>query len=376
MAKQDYYKTLGIEKSASLSEIKKAYRNLVNIYHPDKNTKKSAAEQKQAEAKFKEIQEAYEVLSDDSKRNQYDKYGHAAFNQQFSGGGHGFSGFDFDFGDIFSSFTSSFGFGNSRSEKYSRPLKGENFQAKIYISFIESILGKELTQKLTKYSQCDNCNGSGANSDSDIVTCRNCQGQGMQTETLNIPGFGRVQNKTTCSVCSGSGKTIARSCKKCRGKTIIETKEEVTVKIPAGIYDGMFIRLAGFGGPGRNGGPSGDLHLEINVREHKHFTRSGNDIHIKMPVSIIDILNENVVDVPSPTGIKKVQLYDYYKSGQIVSVLRAGAPDPKNSKIIGDLKVHLVFYIPEFNLKQKAELNQVFSQINDKKKTKWLKDFQ
>ncbi|MXR44470.1 DnaJ C-terminal domain-containing protein [Mesomycoplasma hyopneumoniae] len=374
MAKQDFYKILGVEKSASLTEIKKAYRNLVNIYHPDKNTKKSAEEQKQAEAKFKEIQEAYEILSDETKRKQYDKFGHAAFDQQFGGGSSGFSGFDF--GDIFSSFTSGFGFGGSQEQKYSRPLKGENFQAKIYISFIESILGKEISQKLTKYDQCDNCKGSGANSSSDITTCYNCQGRGMQTEVLNIPGFGRVQNKTTCSVCLGSGKNITKNCKKCRGKTIVETKEEVTIKIPAGIQDGMFIRVAGFGGPGHKGGPSGDLHLEINVRQHKHFTRSGNDIHVNMPVSIIDIINQNTVEVPSPTGLKKVKLYDYYKSGQIVNVLRAGAPDPKNPRIIGDLKVHLIFYIPEFSSRQKDDLNQVFAQINDKTKAKWLKEFQ
>lgn len=373
MAKQDYYKVLGIGKSASLSEIKKAYRNLVNIYHPDKNTKKSPEEQKQAETKFKEIQEAYEILSDDSKRNQYDKYGHAAFDQQMGGGG-GFSGFDFS--DIFSSFTSGFGFGSSRSERYNRPLKGENFQAKIYITFIESILGKEISQKLTKYSQCDHCKGSGANSEADIKTCHNCHGYGMQTETISIPGLGKIQNKSTCSVCSGSGKTVAKSCKKCRGKTIIETKEEVTIKIPAGIHDGMFIRLAGFGGAGHKGGPSGDLHLEVNVREHKHFTRSGNDIHIKMPVSIIDIINENIVDVPSPTGMKKLQLYSHYKSGQIVNVSRAGSPDPKNPRVVGDLRVQLMFYIPELNQKQKTELNQVFEQITDKTKAKWLKEFQ
>ncbi|WP_404924503.1 J domain-containing protein [Mesomycoplasma hyopneumoniae] len=159
-------------------------------------------------------------------------------------------------------------------------------------------------------------------------------------------------------------------------KNEVETKEEVTIKIPAGIQDGMFIRVAGFGGPGHKGGPSGDLHLEINVRQHKHFTRSGNDIHVNMPVSIIDIINQNTVEVPSPTGLKKVKLYDYYKSGQIVNVLRAGAPDPKNPRIIGDLKVHLIFYIPEFSSRQKDDLNQVFAQINDKTKAKWLKEFQ
>lgn len=376
MAKQDYYKTLGIDKNATLSDIKKAYRNLVNIYHPDKNTKKSAEEQKQAEEKFKEIQEAYEILSDDSKRSQYDRYGHSAFDQQSGGGG--FSGFSgFDFADIFSSFTSGFGFGSSRrSQKYSGPLRGENLTARIYISFIESILGTKVSQKLTKYSQCDQCKGSGANSDSDIKTCSNCHGQGVQNEIINIPGFGRMQNQTTCSVCSGSGKTVTKSCKKCRGKTIIETKEEIEISIPAGIRDGMFIRVAGFGGPGHKGGPSGDLNIEINVRAHKYFSRSGNDIHVEMPVSIIDIINENKVEVPSPTGMKSLQLYSHYKSGQTVILARAGAPDPQNQRIIGDLRVKLVFYVPEFNSRQKNELNQVFSQIKDKVKAKWLKEFQ
>ncbi|WP_404912160.1 DnaJ C-terminal domain-containing protein [Mesomycoplasma hyopneumoniae] len=374
MAKQDFYKILGVEKSASLTEIKKAYRNLVNIYHPDKNTKKSAEEQKQAEAKFKEIQEAYEILSDETKRKQYDKFGHAAFDQQFGGGSSGFSGFDF--GDIFSSFTSGFGFGGSQEQKYSRPLKGENFQAKIYISFIESILGKEISQKLTKYDQCDNCKGSGANSSSDITTCYNCQGRGMQTGSLKYPGIWSGSKQNNLFSLFRFWEKHYKKLQKVPWKNEVETKEEVTIKIPAGIQDGMFIRVAGFGGPGHKGGPSGDLHLEINVRQHKHFTRSGNDIHVNMPVSIIDIINQNTVEVPSPTGLKKVKLYDYYKSGQIVNVLRAGAPDPKNPRIIGDLKVHLIFYIPEFSSRQKDDLNQVFAQINDKTKAKWLKEFQ
>ncbi|MBG0730629.1 DnaJ C-terminal domain-containing protein [Mycoplasma sp. 'Moose RK'] len=374
MAKKDFYQVLGITKSATLAEIKKAYRSLVNIYHPDRNTQKTPAEQKAAEEKFKEIQEAYEVLSDENKRNQYDNFGHQAFDQQ---AGNGFSGFDF--ADIFSTFTSgfgsNFGFRSSRSERQNRPQKGDDLQGSIYINFIDSILGKEISQKLTKYSQCDSCNGSGANSDADIKVCQNCQGSGMQIETISIPGFGRVQNQGTCRSCSGVGKIVTKNCKKCRGKQIIETKKEITIEIPAGIRDGMFVRVVGYGGPGHKGGPSGDLHLEIKVHDHKHFTRAGNDIHINLPVSVIDIINENTVDVPSPTGMKKIRLYSHYKSGQIITVTNAGSPNPTNSKIVGDLKVHLIFYVPEFNQRQKSELNQVFSQINDKEKSKWLKDF-
>ncbi|AHH45510.1 J domain-containing protein [Mesomycoplasma bovoculi] len=371
MSKRDYYQVLGVSKTADISEIKKAYRVLVNKYHPDKNNDKSESEKKVVEQQFKEVQEAYEILSDSEKRSQYDQYGHQAFEQGFGQGySQGFGGFS----DIFSDIFSGFGFGSSRSRQ-NYPTQGDDLSASIKIDFVDSILGTSFSQKFNKYEKCGHCDGTGADSPNDIQVCGQCAGSGSVVENVSIPGFGRVQNKSVCRRCSGRGKVIAHKCRTCSGQTFVKTIKEMNIEIPAGIKDGTKIRLSGFGEPGSNGGENGDLYILIRVKEHKYYTRANNDIHINLPVSVIDVISENVVEVPSPTGMKNLKLRDSSRSGDILTITGAGAPDPRNPRIVGDLKVHLAFYVPEFNNKQKAKLQEIFSEVNDKVKSKWLKDF-
>ncbi|WP_434336843.1 molecular chaperone DnaJ [Mesomycoplasma conjunctivae] len=374
MTKKDYYEVLCISRSADTSEIKKAYRTLANKWHPDKHSQKTEAEKKEAEEKFKEVLEAYEVLSDENKKSQYDTYGHAAFEQGGMGGAQGFSGFS-GFGDIFSDLFEGFGFGGRSSRNSNQAQRGQDLIRSINISFEDSILGTKTKINLDKYNNCSHCNGSGANSSQDIHVCSTCNGKGQVIELTRVPGFGQIQNTTTCRKCAGSGKIISKKCKQCLGSTYTKINETITINIPAGIRDGMQIRMSGYGGPGKNRGSNGDLLLEINVLSHKHYTRAGSDIHINLPVSIVDIINENYVDVPAPIGMQQIRLRQHYKSGDVITVKNAGAPIKPNSSSKGDLKVHLVFYIPDFSTKQKHKLNEVFDELKDKTKDKWLKDF-
>lgn len=372
MSKRDYYEVLGISKGANEAEIKKAYRTLAMKYHPDRN------KEKDAEAKFKEVNEAYEVLSDKDKRAKYDQFGNSAFdpNSGFGAGGfsQGFGGFSDFFSDMFSDFGSGFGFGNS-SKRNNRPVKGSDYQASISISFIESILGKTIKQDLEKYETCSACDGLGAESKNDLQECSNCHGSGVVEEYVSLGGFGKIKSTNVCSRCSGQGKIITKKCSKCKGQKIIKTIKNVDIHIPAGIRNGDNMTLSGFGGPGQNKGPSGDLYLKINVMNHKHYTRAGNDIHLTLPVSVADIIQENSVEVPTPYGMENISLKNNYKSGDVVTIYRKGAKDPRNKNIIGDFKVHLELYVPDLSKNEKKELSEIFKSVKDKTKSKWLKDF-
>lgn len=301
MSKRDYYEVLGVSKTADAQEIKRAYRKLAMQYHPDRNKEAGAEE------KFKEINEANEVLSDENKRRKYDQYGHAAF-EQGGGNSQGFGGFNFEgfegfggFEDIFSQF---FG-GGARGN---HPRQGQDYYSEIVISFEESVYGKKLTEKLEKYE---------------------------------------------------GGKTV---------------KKETEISIPAGIQDGQSIALRGFGGQGVNGGPNGDLYIKVRVRPHKHFVREGNDVHLEMPISIIDIINENTIFVPTPYGNEEIKLKDSYSSNDVIRVNGKGFVSLRSGQY-GDLIIHLNIYVPQFSHKDKEKLNKVFEDIKDKTHEKWLKDF-
>lgn len=303
MAKRDYYEVLGVSKTASAQEIKKAYRKLSKKYHPDINKESGADE------KFKEITEAYEILSDDNKKAQYDQFGHAAFEQGSGGfgGSGGFSGFggfngfggDFDdLGDIFSSF---FGGGSNRRRNPNAPRQGEDLLHRIHITFQESVFGTKKTIKLRKDEKCDYCNGTGAKDPSSVSTCTRCHGSGQESVVQDTP-FGRVQTQRTCSDCNGSGKIIKDKCPHCFGKGYNNQEVTYEVEIPAGISEGQRVRLPQKGGPGINGGPAGDLFIEVSVSEDKYFHREGDDIYTELELSPAQAALGTKIDVRTLTG--------------------------------------------------------------------------
>jgi molecular chaperone DnaJ len=296
MNKRDYYEVLGITKSADAKEIKKAFRRLAMQYHPDRSKASDA------EDKFKEINEAYEVLSNPEKRSVYDQYGHEGLNTNGAPGGFGgFQGFG-GFGDIFSDL-----FGGNNRGRSNGPMQGRDYQSEISINFLNSILGISIVRNLPKYEVCNTCHGTKAQSSSDIIRCDKCNGSGQVTRIMSTP-FGKIQQKSLCSKCEGKGSYIKHKCKTCSGEGIVVTKKEVEIEIPAGINQGQIIVVEGFGGPGTNGGRNGDLHLVIDVIPHNHFTRDENNIHLKLPVSIKDVIIGATINVPTPYGDKQIKI--------------------------------------------------------------------
>ena len=297
MAKRDYYEVLGISKNADVSEIKKAYRKQAKKYHPDAN------DSADAEEKFKEIQEAYEILSDPQKKATYDQFGHAAFDQ--NSGAQGFGG-DFNFGgcddlsDIFGSFFGG-GFGSNSRTRRSTPAQGNDRFYSLTIDFMEAALGCEKEIQLNFDEECDHCHGSGAEYPSDITTCPKCQGTGIINEQIRSP-FGTMVQQKVCPDCGGTGKIIKEKCHKCHGSGYINKKIKVDLKIPAGINTGQQLRVAGKGERGVNGGPYGDLYVEINIRPHAYFKRDGNDVYVEIPLSFSDVALGTKVDVPTIHG--------------------------------------------------------------------------
>lgn len=301
MAKRDYYEVLGLSKGASAAEIKKAYRKLSKQYHPDINKEEGAEE------KFKEITEAYEVLSDDNKKAQYDQFGHAAFGNGgqggfggaggFGGGFQGFSGGFDDLGDIFSSF---FGGGGGRRNP-NAPRQGEDLLHRMHISFEESVFGTKKTIKLRKDVECDHCHGTGAKDSSSVTTCQRCHGTGQESVIQDTP-FGRMQSQRTCSECQGRGKIIKDKCAHCFGKGYNNREVEYEVEIPAGISSGQRVRLQGKGGAGENGGLAGDLFIEVSVPEDSYFHREDDDIYTKLTLSPAQAALGTKIDVRTLTG--------------------------------------------------------------------------
>jgi len=294
MDKRDYYEVLGVGKSANDDEIKKAYRTLAKKFHPDVSTEKNA------EAKFKEIQEAYEVLSDSEKRTQYDRFGHQTNNMGGGGPGAGFGGFEnFDFGDIFSAF---FGGGaRSQDQGRARPRKGADIQRRMTIAFEEAIFGKKEKIKVPTYDECGTCHGTGARSASDIHTCSRCKGSGsviMETQTL----LGRTQTRAACPTCHGTGKEITNKCPTCAGEGVVKVNKEVEIKVPEGIETGQQIRLEGFGNKGASGGPNGDLYIVFEVKPSDIFTREGDDILVTVPISFAQAALGAEIEVPTVYG--------------------------------------------------------------------------
>lgn len=356
MAKQDYYETLGVKKSATKDEIKSAYRRLAKKYHPDN---KETGD----EARFKQIQEAYDILYDDQKRATYDQFGHAAFEQAgtnpganpFQGGG--FSGFDFggggvDLNDIFSSF---FGGGTRRTQRTSTgPQRGQDAIMRVKIDFMDAVNGRDITLSLNVEETCASCGGSGARSASDIHTCPQCHGAGyvkVQRRSL----FGVMESQEVCPNCAGSGKVISDKCPNCSGKGYVKKKVDINVHIPAGINSGQQIRVQGRGERGRNGGPNGDLYVEIIIKPHATFNRQGNDIHIEIPLDFVDACLGTKIDVPTVYGETTLTIPAGTQPGQILRMKGQGIKDLRTGRP-GDQYVHLSIKTPTSLSKEQKDL--------------------
>jgi molecular chaperone DnaJ len=316
MSKRDYYEVLGVSKSATKDEIKKAYRKLSKKYHPDINKEPDAAE------KFKEIKEAYEVLSDDQKKAHYDQFGHTDPNQGFGGfgGGADFGG-GFGFEDIFSSI-----FGGGRRRDPNAPRQGADLQYTMTLSFEDAVFGKETTIEIPREETCDTCHGSGAKPGSKVDTCSHCHGTGQMSVEQNTP-FGRIVNRRTCHYCNGTGKIIREKCGTCHGTGRVTKNKKINVKIPAGVDDGQQLRVAGQGEPGFNGGPPGDLYVVFHVRSHEFFERDGDDVYCEMPLTFAQAALGDEIEVPTLHGRVKLKIPAGTQTGTKFRLKGKGIPN-------------------------------------------------
>lgn len=365
--KRDYYEVLGVSKTASQDEIKSAWRKLAKTYHPDN---KETGD----EAKFKEAQEAYDVLKDDQKRAAYDQFGHAAFDQGGAGGPGGFNGGfnggfaggfeDVDLGDIFSSI---FGGGGRRRQTRTGPQRGNDSVMRVKISFMDAINGKQIKLNVTYDQPCPTCNGTGAKSPNDVETCSRCHGTGTvrgRQQSL----FGTVETQTVCPDCGGTGKKIKTPCPDCGGKGYKKVKTEIEVNIPAGINSGQQIRIPGKGERGQNGGQNGDLYLEVIVEPHQYFKRDGNDIHIDTSISMVDAALGVTLTVPTVYGDIEVKVPEGTQPGAILKVRGKGVKDLR-SGIQGDQYIHLDVKTPTKLSKEQKELLQKFAGLQPKEES-------
>ena len=350
--KRDYYDVLGVGKSADATEIKKAYRKLAMKYHPDKNQG-----DKEAEEKFKEINEAYEVLSDETKRRNYDQFGHDGVNGQGFGGagGQGFGGFDDIFGDIFGDMFGG-GFGGGRQRRRG-PERGADIRQRVSISFEEAAFGKKVQVKINRSEECDECHGSGAKAGTSKKTCPTCNGSG-QVQSVQRTPFGNIASTRTCSTCNGEGEVIESPCTKCHGKGSIRKTKTIEVDIPAGIDEGQMIKLSGQGELGTRGGPRGDLYIEVNVKSHQLFTREGYDVYLEMPITFAQATLGDKIQVPTLDGKVEYEIPEGTQTGTVFRLKGKGIPKLR-SNARGEQYVKVTVEIPKkLNDKQKELVRQ------------------
>ena len=361
--KRDYYEVLGLNKSAGETEIKKAYRTLAKKYHPDMNPGDA-----EAEAKFKEVNEAYAVLSDADKKAKYDQFGHAAFDPA-AGGGSGFGGFggfgDFsDLGDIFGSFFGG-GFGSSSTARKNAPMRGEDIGARVTVTFEEAAFGVKKDVSFHRIQKCDECSGSGAAKGTTADTCTVCGGSGQKRVTQRIGGMA-FQSTVTCDTCRGSGKIIKNPCANCRGTGYVKVNKNLSVNIPAGIDDGERIALRGQGCDGRNGGPAGDLILTVSVKRHAFFERDGYNLYCEIPITIADATLGAEIDIPTLEGNQKYTIPEGTQPGTQFTLKQKGIPYVNNSNRRGDLIFVVNVEIPKgLNDKQKEHMRAFAASCKD-----------
>lgn len=350
--KRDYYEVLGLSKSASVDEIKKAYRKLAKQYHPDLNPG-----DKSAEAKFKEVNEAYEVLSDSDKKAKYDQFGHAGVDPNF-GASAGYSGNpfgqDIDLGDIFGSF---FGGGFSggfsgRKANPNAPRRGSDTEAVVNITFDEAAKGCKKQVSYQNIETCSECKGSGAESGSSPKTCPTCNGTGQVRINQRTP-FGTIQTTRTCDRCHGRGKVIEKPCKKCNGNGRVRVKKTIEINIPAGIKDDQILNVTAKGNSGINGGPAGDLHVYVNIKPHELFERKGDDVWCELPVTFTQAALGYEVSVPTLDGKVSYSLREGTQPGDVFKLKGKGMPH-LGGRGRGDQYVKITIEVPR-NLSQKQK---------------------
>lgn len=357
--KRDYYEVLGVDKNASEDEIKKAYRKLAKKYHPDLNPG-----DKEAEEKFKEANEAYEVLSDAEKKAKYDRFGHAGVDPNYGAGGAGYGGFngqgfDFDLGDIFSNiFGGGFGGFGGGSSNPNAPQRGSDTQTSVTISFEEAAKGCEREVQFSRIEVCDECHGSGAAPGSSPKTCPECDGRGQVTSQQRTP-FGVIQTQKACSRCGGRGTIIENPCKKCHGAGRVRKPVKITVKIPAGIDDRQIINARGQGNKGVNGGPAGDLRVAINVRPHPIFERDGYNVWVEMHISFAAAALGCALQVPTLDGKVQYNVPAGTQSGDVFKLKGKGIQS-LNNRGRGDELVRVIVDVPcNLNDRQKQLLREL-----------------
>ncbi|WP_367454961.1 molecular chaperone DnaJ [Snodgrassella alvi] len=347
MTEVDFYEVLGISRTAGDEEIKKAYRKLAMKYHPDRNQG-----DKNAEEKFKEVQRAYEVLSDSQKRAAYDQFGHAGVDGNMGAGAGGFSG-GFDFGDIFSQM-----FGGGAGGRSQQNNQGADLQYNIEINLEEAARGIKKKITIPTHEECDVCHGSGAKVGTSATTCSMCGGSGVVHVRQAI-----FQLQQTCPTCHGSGKQIKDPCVKCHGDGLVKTRKTVEVSIPAGIDDGQRIRLSGEGEPGKHGAPAGDLYVMVNVRPHPVFERDGMDLHCELPISFTIAALGGEVEVPTLDGKVKLNIPKETQTGRRMRVRGKGIKSVR-SAAVGDLYCHIVVETPVNLTDRQRELLEEFEKIS------------
>ena len=365
MAKRDYYDILGVNKSASKDEIKKAYRSTAFKHHPDKNPGNKASEEK-----FKEASEAYSVLSDDSKKTNYDQFGHAAF-EGGGGGGQGFGGFNSSsFSDIFEDFFEDFSGGSQRSDRNSAGSRGNDLRYDLSISLEDAYKGLEKKIDYTTYKKCSGCSGSGAEPGSKPIKCDYCKGNG---KIRSSQGFFTVQQ--TCPQCHGNGETIGKACRKCSSAGKVQSNESVSVKVPKGVDDGTRIRLTGKGEAGTKSGGNGDLYLFITVKNHSLFKRSEENLFYELPITFADAALGTTIEVPCISGSKvSVKIPAGTQYGKQLRLKEKGMPILRRSSL-GDLYIRIIPEVPVSLSKKQKELLEEFKELENIKLSPTIKNF-
>ena len=352
--KRDYYEVLGLQKGASAEDIKKAYRKAAMKYHPDRNPG-----DKEAEEKFKEVGEAYEVLSDDEKRARYDQYGFAGVDPNYAQGGAGFSGFDGfggfgGFGDLGDIFGDLFGGGSRRSGGQSAGRRGENIMSRLDLTFEEAAFGCDKEISVPRIENCAACNGTGS-ADGSIETCPKCRGTGQERVIQNFMGM-QMQSTAPCSQCGGRGKIIKTPCNICKGKGKVRRTKRVSVKVPAGVNDGQSVRVRGEGGVGSNGGPNGDLLVEIYIKRHPIFTRQDTDVLCEVPISFTQAALGATIQVPTLDGMVDYEIPEGTQTGREFILREKGIPEVGNSRRRGNERFTVVVETPTRLTKEQKEL--------------------
>ncbi len=372
MNKKDYYEVLGVSKNASQDEIKSAFRRLAKKYHPDVSKEENAAE------KFKEVQEAYSVLSDETKRRQYDQFGHAAFNGGsgaggaggFSGGFGGFGGFDFsgDYEDIFDNIFSGFGFGSVRAKNKSRAQRGSDTLIRMSLTFEEAVFGCKKDVEVTSMDTCPDCDGRGGHGEE---TCDKCHGSGTVTSEQRTI-LGSFLTKTTCPKCNGKGKTFRENCSTCSGTGRVKRRKTIEVEVPRGIASGMRRRISGKGEAGLNGGPNGDLYIEFSVKNHDYFVREEDDIYLEVPLTLTEALLGCKKEIPTLYGNLKLNVDAGTENGKTERIKGKGI-NSEVSRRKGDMYVVYKIVIPKKLTREQKDLIERLSRTD--METKEIADF-